>query len=299
MKNSKLIKLLKSLSPEEFKPFYKFIRSPFSTSSKDLLKLFDYLRKYYPNFSEHLIEKERIFKLLFPGQTYSDIKLRNLMRKLSRLVEDYLLYLETDKNDFIRNMRLKEIYGKRNIYDLFEKSSKDLIEKVEEQAYRGADYYKNLYLLNQDFYFHPQTKKQGDAANFIKAALENLIHNFAITQSRLVCELKSREVMFSEENNFNKIEFKELNLGENRLFHLLQQVMDILETNDIKAYKKVKENFISSIPNLNHDEGRYLLLFLRNYAIRQSSKQEIQFFKDREIKDHNMIEIASCLEYEF
>ena len=280
MKTSKLIKLLKSLTPNEHKKFYKFIRSPFFTSSKDLLKLFDYLRRYYPDFPPHLVEKERIFKLLFPGQSYSDVKLRNLMGKLSKLTESYLLYLETEQEVLTRRIQLKKIYSKRNLYDLFKRESDHLIEKTEEQGYKDSDYYKKLHSLNQDLYFHPQTDKQGDTVAIVKTALDNLMRYFAIAQSRLVCELKCRGEIFAEENHFELFDFESLDFENNILFRLLRQTINMFETNDIIVYKNLKANFIKNVAKLKQEDGRYLLSFLLNYTIRQTSKQETLFFKE-------------------
>lgn len=123
MKKSKLIVLLSALSEEELKQFYKFVRSPYFTNSEDVIRLFLQLRKYYPEFETKKVQKEFVFNKLFPEEQYIDIKMRNLMRKLTRIVEDYLLHLDTRKEDFKRRRRLTEIYGRRNVYSYFERET--------------------------------------------------------------------------------------------------------------------------------------------------------------------------------
>jgi len=85
MQNSKLITLLKALSPEEFRQFYRYIRTPFFTKSADLLKLYEAIRKHYPDFNSPKLEKERLFKHLYPKETFNDA------RFLSKKRMNYLL----------------------------------------------------------------------------------------------------------------------------------------------------------------------------------------------------------------
>ena len=85
MKNSKLIFLLRILQPQEFRKLGKMVKSPFFTQNTHLPALYQYLKQDYPNFDSARLTKPTVFKKIFPGYDYSDIKIRNLMRDLSRL----------------------------------------------------------------------------------------------------------------------------------------------------------------------------------------------------------------------
>ena len=62
MKNSKLINILKTFSPEEIKLFEKFLASPFHSSGKNCIPLFRSMKKYYPEFDTDKISYENLHK---------------------------------------------------------------------------------------------------------------------------------------------------------------------------------------------------------------------------------------------
>lgn len=159
MLGKKLTKLLQELSPEEFRRLRKLFQSPIYTSHADHLKCYDYLRKYYPDFDSPRLQKEVIFKKMWKGQNYDDWKLRNLFREMTRLTEDYLILLEQEQCKWQRKKQLVNIYGRRNMYDFFEKGTKSLLASLEALPYRGKDYYLQKAQLNEAWYFHPLKNK--------------------------------------------------------------------------------------------------------------------------------------------
>ncbi len=58
MIHSKSIQVLKTLSEEELKQFSDFLRSPFHNKNRSLIKLFDVLKKYHP---EYEVENEKVY----------------------------------------------------------------------------------------------------------------------------------------------------------------------------------------------------------------------------------------------
>ncbi len=52
MKESKLIKILKSLSPVELNDFGEFVCSPYFNKSEKLITLYQFLKRHYPDFKD-------------------------------------------------------------------------------------------------------------------------------------------------------------------------------------------------------------------------------------------------------
>lgn len=98
MKESKLIEILSSLSPGEFKSFEKMVFSPYF-AVRDVKPLFQALKPLYPDFPHDKIEKTEIFKQVFPGQKYNEKKLKNLVTDLTRLAEELLISLSASSNE--------------------------------------------------------------------------------------------------------------------------------------------------------------------------------------------------------
>ena len=58
MKNTQLIKLLRTFDQKEIKRFREFISSPFFNKNKNVTKLFEIIRKIYPDFEQEKFTKE-------------------------------------------------------------------------------------------------------------------------------------------------------------------------------------------------------------------------------------------------
>lgn len=58
------------LSKQELREFRKFVRSPFHNNRKDVIRYYDALKKYSPEFNIDEIAKEDIFHKLYPGKKY-------------------------------------------------------------------------------------------------------------------------------------------------------------------------------------------------------------------------------------
>jgi hypothetical protein len=79
MHQSKLISLLKTFTKKEIKEFSSFVKSEFYNKNKQLIDFTDYICKYYPEFTAVELEKEEVFKKLFPSQKYDEPKMRYMM----------------------------------------------------------------------------------------------------------------------------------------------------------------------------------------------------------------------------
>ena len=86
MHNSKLIRILQAFSPEEVKEFRKFIDSSFfNKEGAYIVRVFDELKKYYPQFENEAIAKEKLFKKIYKDKPYSDALMRKAGSALIKL----------------------------------------------------------------------------------------------------------------------------------------------------------------------------------------------------------------------
>ena len=195
MKSSKLIQLLKVLDPQEFKQFHKYIQSPYFTNSEDVLKLYDYIRPHYPAFESDKLERVKAFAHLYPTKKFNRPRLRNLLLKITKILESYLIHLECEGNDFEKKKRLTHIYRKRNLNAFFQQKTNELLQDLEQQPFSDTTYYYDKYLLQRDLYFY--THRTGRVKEVINRALENLDYFFAIERLKIGLELKNREKIYA------------------------------------------------------------------------------------------------------
>src|SRR6187399_2721319 len=106
MVESSLILLLKKFDKQQLKDFNNFVKSPFFNTNNALVKLYEYIRKQYPDYSPEKLEKEKVYRKLFGKTEYNDGFIRVLMSNLQNLAEEYLSYMGLQSDPLIKRKYL-------------------------------------------------------------------------------------------------------------------------------------------------------------------------------------------------
>ena len=122
MISSKAIELLKSFSEAEFKEFGLFAASPYFNRENVQVKFYEILKKHYPDFSSRTFTKEQIYKKLYPGKTFSDGVMRNILSKTLELAENFISIQHFQKDEFTYSYTLMRELSKRKAEKLFIKA---------------------------------------------------------------------------------------------------------------------------------------------------------------------------------
>lgn len=154
MISSITIDTLKSLDVEEIRSFGKFIRSPYFNESPLLIKLYDALRKYYPEFSNRNLTKEKLHRKIFPGRRYNDEVLRKILSELEKLLEQYLSHSYLDKNLFDKNIFLLERLDNKRLDKLFMRKLRMLEEEYMEGENICEEYFERNFALTTKKWNH-------------------------------------------------------------------------------------------------------------------------------------------------
>jgi len=152
MKDSKLINILKTFSPEEIKSFEKFIASPFFNSVKNYVQFFKELKKFYPDFNDIKLKSEFIYKKLFKGKPFNRQVMWNITSGFEKLVEEFLEQAALRKNKFERMELLVSEFGNRKLLHNYSHTLKEMEKHLKTNA---IDY---IYFENKG---HLETYKQG------------------------------------------------------------------------------------------------------------------------------------------
>lgn len=201
MTNSKikLLQLLSSFTPEEFKEFEKFIISPYINRGRNLRLLYRALKKYYPNLSD--LNQEIIFKALYPDKKFSKQAynlLSTLMSEMSNLGERFIY--ESHKNEpkeYYYTLAEREIqlglkyFAKKNL-DRLEHLLND--EKIDLELFYWQQKLYEEKLNYNIFFLEPDQMTE---------SLKNRDINFCIYSVMYMVDLYTS--IKSCENNFNTI----------------------------------------------------------------------------------------------
>lgn len=150
LKNHNLILILQSFSPSELKDFRNFLISPYFNNLSKVNELFEILKKFYPKYNSESLNSEYLFRKLYPGKAYKHSTITNLISKMQKLLEEFLVITNIQKNPLKKNEFLIKEYFGRNLKSL---SYKNIFTSIEEETSKediGSDFFQKSF--NYDAY---------------------------------------------------------------------------------------------------------------------------------------------------
>ncbi len=291
MENSKLIPLLQSLDKEELKLFGRFVKSKVYNPNKNLIKLYEELKKYYPEFRERNIEQEKIYGRIFPGKPFHIGIMRNLISDMMQLVKDFFVYHEFTKDSFRQKYYLLKELNRKDLYKFFEKEysfaesgykkKKIFDERLELDMYDiygiKADYLKKNLPSGKTGQYYEMVGKQIDKLSqfFIVTYLKD---SFKLlcgkTNSEINTPLKD-EILSHVEKNKNKY-------FENPVIDILYHFVKLVEKGtDDKLFETVKKKIYDNEKRIQKAYLKNLFQELANYSRRRELSGETKFVKEQ------------------
>lgn len=217
MENSYLITVLRTLDKKEIRDFKKWLGSPAHNQREDVEDLFHYLTSSNHLDDPKYLQKERVFKKVFPKEAYDDARLRQTVHFLTKVTEEFLVFNEWNRDDIRFQITLATIYRKRNLEKAFRKSINASETKQCRSPYRNDEYFEHEYLLQHEKYafWAGRTKRQ---STFNYKEISDALDSMYITNKlKLLCYryshgaiVKAEYDISFEEEVIQHIENKEL-----------------------------------------------------------------------------------------
>ena len=198
-RESKIIRLLGSLSTEEYKSLGKWLQSPWCNSTKKLYRFYQILQPFHPDFSARQLDKTWLYKKLFDKRAYNASQLNNLIRKFVAQVNNFLVHNALDTNQIQKQSLLIQAYAKGRQDEYFVTECLGLIKELEAISPKPADYYLLLSSLFSSLYYHPSQsiKYQSDAPH-LALAIEYLDQYYLISKYRFLHETNTRRKLVNK-----------------------------------------------------------------------------------------------------
>ncbi len=200
MEKSKLIQLLKSLSKKEFGELEHFVKSPIHNKDKDAVKLYQYLKKCFPDFPTYKIKKEQVTAAVYGTKNDKNLKkLKYPASAMTKCVEDYILWKGLQKEQRDADILSLKVYQKRGLDKFFLKKVEDIKRALESNPEIGHDYYLFKHIMYELVYDNTSTSRVGDKfEEVLQQKKENL--ELFYTSTRLyhyLQDLNRTELLFS------------------------------------------------------------------------------------------------------
>lgn len=310
MQNTKLIQLLKSFNPGEIKMFKDFVNSPFYNKNRNVISLYDYLKKYYPEFKEEKIQEELVFEKLFPGEKYDYFKLKNIISDLLVLGKEYLATIYYKDKTELMDRALLEQLRDRNLDVMFEQLYKSGVKKLNETVVKDEYYFFKYLEYTEELKSFYSPKEPNAHFNLFQDQLDYFL-KYSITKMLRLYNIMLHE---NKQNNYGfdlrmldeVLDYLKKNKSEDNPTILLYYNIILLEKDNDKKYffelKKLKEKYDGELSL--YDKYMYYLHMAGFCADKFNKEGRTDFMKEhfllsKENFDKGTMELGKILYMDF
>ena len=271
MKNSQLVDIIGTLNKKEVRELKKWLCSPAHNHRQDTLLLFEYLLKAEQLDADKYLEKERIFKKIFPKTPYDDARLRQSMHFLLKTIEEYLAFTALKTDDVKAQLELAKTYRHKKLDKPYEKVKKNIDKLREQFVVQDDQYYFLQYQILQEEYDY-LTKKKASSTD-LQQISNNLEVSFIIAKLRLACYMLNHQSIYKKEYDFGLTEaillFVEksdlLDIPAIKIYYYFYKAL--YDPDNEESYYTFRDSIFNHSKVLQHAEMRDIYLLGINYCI--------------------------------
>ncbi|MEL6657806.1 MAG: hypothetical protein AAFP77_15555 [Bacteroidota bacterium] len=274
MKNSATIAVLKTLDKKECRELHKWLSSPFFNQRQDVLDLFQYLMAANHLEEDKFLEKERIYRKLFPKESYDDAKFRQTIHFLHRQLERFLAFKEIDNDEYAYPVAYLKSLRRRKVSSVFQKKFNAL-----RRAGLGQKTLDSTGLRNSLTLYDEYSSYLGEIDRTKDIHLQDSISAFdalfIAEKLKFACHTLSHQQVF-------KTEYKSL---------FLQDVVTAVETQkELLDYPAIAIYYYLYLILSRPDADKYY------FALKSTLYQYIEVFSALEQRDFHLMALNYCIQ---
>jgi hypothetical protein len=288
MNKSKFVKLLTHLSIKEQKAFESFVLCGFMTSSEALQNLCQQIFSHYPSIEQTALDKQQIYSQLYPGQSYNEKRMNNLISDLNALLEHFLMFRQFQGEELLQKRLLIKALLERDGLPFIDRA----IRKYEKRAKQKPDKSFEAYYEKMAFHdlvdqyavvqgkraFDQNLQQKNDALDLyywchkFSIACDMLSRNI-VTQSGYQCHFWEDLVLHFQKNSLQLKEHPVLQI----YFKTYQMLSEIGKTDHYFELKTLLKRHIPLFPT---HEINNIYKYLLNYCVRKINSGEELFYRE-------------------
>jgi len=208
------------MNTKELNGFRDFIECSFFNKNEKLVKFYDYILKFKPDFESRNFTKEKLFKYTFDKEAFDYSKLKHYFNYAVELLEDYVVYNQTSRNQKERDFKLLTFYRERKLNNYFTNLTTKLADEFGKIRYKESEDFKYENKLSQEleiFYYENEFKEN----KIVNAQYKDLF----TTRDNYIFELFFRLSTLLEQKRGFRYELE-------KTFPYLQSLMDYIDQNE-------------------------------------------------------------------
>lgn len=155
MKGNKLLAVLASLDSAEIKEFGRYLEGTTYRKGAATIALFNYLKKYHPEFPEDKVLKELVHRKIRKDKKPVGRDFIDLVSRLYGKLEDFLVEKKLKEHSFLKDYLALEVLRERRLDNLFFNKASLMEKNWDDISEPGIESLHDEYLLQHAIFFHP------------------------------------------------------------------------------------------------------------------------------------------------
>ena len=281
MKSGRLWEIFEQLSSKEIREIEKCVKSPIFNNRKSVESLFEFLRECRDDL-KIIPDKAQIHHHVFPGEQFEDIRVRNAMSFLLKIIERWFVLKEIEADSTRTSLALASVYRKKQLLKHYNQTIRANEKLRKSQPLRHADYYVGQYRLEFEKYRFHSSRRELEEIN-LQSLSDNLDISYLAQKLRQTCFSVSLKRVHSTEYDSGLLPYLlEISSTEKYqsvpaialYYHGYFALVKPEEEQHFQAFKNLLSKYQSQFPK---QELRDLYLLATNYCIRHMNKNAQQY----------------------
>lgn len=291
------LEILESLTREEIKSFRRFILSPYFNRSPKVVKLYDCVIKYFPNFDHPKLTKESLHKKISPELSYNDLTMKRLLFDLQNLSEKFIRQLYIDKKETESKLMTIEELAIRGAPRMHKLITRDTQKLLDNNEVIDADLFLNLFKLETEKFYFGMINDKITKKSFIDSESGKLIKGITYFISYFMLEsIKHNETLLTYSKTFNVkhnykfisqflnlFDFERLEIfmkkhslsGNHVILAYLNTLKAFLYFDNDYYYKQFKASVYNNLEKFSITDRHFLFLKLSDYCTLKNSDSSV------------------------
>ncbi len=223
------IELLESLTRDEIRSLRKFIISPYFNRSRKVIKLFDIIIKFHPNFESPKLAKEELHKKISPELPFNEVTMRRLLYDLQQLVSKFIRQQYVDRKEAesaIFTIEELAIRGAERMHSITIRDAEKLLNSIE---HIDADACLNKFKLETEKFYFGMINDKINKKSFVDTEAGKLINGITYFISYFMLEsIKHNDTLLNYSRSFN--------IKQNKKF--ISQFLDLFDFQRLEIFMK-------------------------------------------------------------
>jgi hypothetical protein len=242
-----------------------------------------YLKKIAPDFPSKKLDKNAVFKRLYPNKKYADKQMRYLMSFTLKLAEQFIGWKKYQGQEILVKTHILESLVERNLEKNYQNIFQNTEDELNEKPLRNAHYYQEKYLLAEVSNKHFAGKNLRKFNNQLQEVANYFDVYYLSQKLKYSCEMMSMQRFLSADYSQNLIEeigrFLQKSSYENipaiALYH--QVFLTLTEEEEAQHFEKLIKLIDQHIGSFSDEEMQGFYSHALNYCIRKMRKKEEKY----------------------